>query len=84
MLGNKKPFEVLDKLKDRFIVDLYEEKFDIHPGLHGSLSAAAGRDDRTSHNGEYGEPNNVGVTGFEKEGWLLELGFFPGIRGILQ
>ena len=28
MLGNKKAFEVFSKLKDRFIIDLYEEKFD--------------------------------------------------------
>ncbi len=29
MLGNKKAFEVFSKLKDRFIIDLYEEKFDV-------------------------------------------------------
>lgn len=28
MLGNRNHFEVLNKLKDRFVVDLYEEKFD--------------------------------------------------------
>ena len=29
MLGNKKAFEVFINLKDRFIIDLYEEKFDV-------------------------------------------------------
>lgn len=29
VLGNGRHIEVLDKLKDRFIIDLYEEKFDI-------------------------------------------------------
>lgn len=40
MLGNKKPFEVLDKLKDRFIVDLYEEKFDIKSKVCGEIDKA--------------------------------------------